>query len=160
MYLRIKSILRCNTSKSFFLICFLWNTRLKIRETRRWAPQYFLKFTTFLFYDIYNAQHTLGKKNEILVARIINAIYLQLVYNEFWKENVDKSNSSNLVLNVAYIGISFSGSICNCICVVVVVVVQVYAIISRRKKREAEKNPSKVLRWRQGRRSPRLYWPT
>ena len=54
----------------------------------------------------------------MVVALITNAIYLQLVYNKFWKENVDKSNSSNLVLNVAYIGVSFSGSICNCICVV------------------------------------------
>ena len=70
---------------------------------------------------------------------ITNVIYLQLVYNELWKENVDKSNSSNLVLNVAYIGISFSGSICNCICVVVVVVVQVDAIISRRKKKRGGK---------------------
>ena len=68
-----------------------------------------------------------------------NEIYLQLVYDEFWKENVDKSNSSNLVLNIAYIGISFSGSICNCICVVVVVVVQVDAIISRRKKKRGGK---------------------
>ena len=95
-----------------------------------------LQIFFFMIY-IYNAQHTLGEKNKIVVALITNAIYLQLVYNEFWKENVDKSNSSNLVLNVAYIGISFSGSICNCICVVVVS--QVDAIISRRKKKRGGK---------------------